>query len=76
MTTESPTPQMQAGRINERFYFSLPNNGSFTGINNINARWAEAKRCALIAVDEIKRTMVAADMLDYWTQVQKEIEKL
>ena len=41
----------KASYLIESFYFSLPNNGSFSGINNINNRWEEAKRCALIAVE-------------------------
>ena len=85
------TPKEKAGWLNERFYFSLPNNGSFTGPNNINDRWEEAKKCALIAVDQTIET--SKDIYDdtisntagytghlgmrsYWKEVKQEIEKL
>ena len=45
------TPKEKAFQLLTRFYLSLPNNGSFTGLNNINRRWEEAKMCALIAVE-------------------------
>ena len=45
----------KARELVQRFYISLPNNGSFTGINNVNSRWEEGKKCALICVDELIR---------------------
>ena len=77
------TPKEKAGWLVERFYFSLPNNGSFTGLNNINRRWEEAKMCALIAVDEIMKAIPDASDDDspynhelvYWKEVKQEIEK-
>lgn len=77
------TPKEKAGWINERFYFSLPNNGGFTGPSNINDRWKEANKCALIAANMIKDELL--ENLDnevsgihaiYWEQVKQEIEKL
>jgi hypothetical protein len=47
------TPQDKARDLTERMYWGLPNNGSFTGINNVESRWTEARRCAKIAVNEI-----------------------
>ena len=47
------TPQDKARDLTERMYWGLPNNGSFTGINNVESRWEEAKRCAEIAVQEM-----------------------
>ena len=74
------TPRERAGRLIERFYFSLPNNGGFTGLCNINQRWEEGKKCALIAVDLIienlgydPSTGHKADE-SYWLNVKKEIE--
>ena len=47
------TPQDKARDLIERMYWGLPNNGSFFGINNVEARWQEARRCAKIAVIEM-----------------------
>ena len=47
------TPQNKAQAIIDRMYFALPNNGSFTGINNVTSRWQEARQCAEIAVQEM-----------------------
>jgi hypothetical protein len=73
------TPKEKADQLTQRFYFSLPNNGSQTGINNVHSRWEEGKMCALIAVEEIKESLFNADLMrmwDYWFEVKKEIEKL
>lgn len=47
------TPKNKAQAIIDRMYFALPNNGSFTGINNVEMRWQEARQCAEIAVQEM-----------------------
>ena len=47
------TPIDKARDLTERMYWGLPNNGSFTGINNVESRWEEARQCAEIAVIEI-----------------------
>ena len=77
------TPKEKAEQLIQRFYFSLPNNGSQTGINNVNNRWEEGKKCALIAVDEIISEIepsvsmdVISARIDYWNEVKQEIEKL
>lgn len=47
------TPQDKARDLMERIYWGLPNNGSFTGINNVKSRWEEARYCAKVAVVEM-----------------------
>jgi hypothetical protein len=78
------TPEDKAGWLVERFYFSLPNNGSFTGINNINRRWEEAKMCALIAVEFARKEFKDHCAAEYGTDgspddhfdaIKQEIEK-
>jgi hypothetical protein len=82
------TPVEKAKQLVQRFYFSLPNNGGFTGPCNINDRWEEGKKCALIAVDEIINSNPTSQLSDpflgnrtydnvnYWKDVKQEIEKL
>ena len=68
-----------AKQLIEKFYFALPNNGSFSGINNVNDRWNEAVNCALIAVDEIidamNRVLFPNPFRQYWETIKEEIEK-
>jgi len=76
----------KAKELVNQFYFSLPNNGSFEGINSIPRRWEDAVRCALIAVDEIIKRTRSVDTMppncqkiddntkEYWQQVKQEIE--
>ncbi len=68
-----------AKQLIEKFYFALPNNGSLSGINNINDRWNEAVDCALIAVDEIidamDRVLFPNPFRQYWETIKEEIEK-
>jgi hypothetical protein len=73
----------KAKQLVHRFYFSLPNNGGFTGPCNINDRWEEGKKCAAMAVDEIincdtyfKTLTDSKDFTEYWYDVQEEINKL
>jgi hypothetical protein len=68
------TPAEKAKQLVHKFYFSLPNNGGFTGLCNINQRWEEGKICALIAVDEILDKDGYNN--DYWKEVKQELEKL
>jgi hypothetical protein len=76
------TPADKAKQLVHRFYFSLPNNGGFTGPCNINDRWEEGKKCALIAVDEIIDAIdwhehkTPNKELNYWLDVRKEINKI
>jgi len=76
------TAKEKADQLTQRFYFSLPNNGSQTGINNVHSRWEEGKMCALIAVNEIIDAIdwheyeTPNKELNYWLDIRKEIEKL
>lgn len=79
-------PKDKAIQLVQRFYFSLPNNGSETGVCNIHQRWEEGKQCAQIAVDEILEQlnhlptqgygMEYQDVINYWKEVKQEIERL
>ena len=79
------TPKDKAIDLLHEFYFSLPNNGSLTGINNINVRWDEGKMCALIAVGEMIRIArwggdidneIEDDSKEFYIKVKQELEKL
>ena len=73
------TPVEKANQLVQRFYLSLPNNGSETGICNVHQRWEEGKKCALIAVDEIIKAHIHNEgvrHLKWWEEVKQEIEKL
>jgi len=84
----TPTPKQKARHLVETFYLALPNNGSQTGINNVHSRWEEGKTCAKIAVDEIIKSNPTSQRSDpflgnrtyenvnYWNDVQQEIEKI
>lgn len=66
------------------FYYALPNNGGFTGLNSTTSRYEEGIRCALIAVDiviqqEAERCLAYREtdkFVDYWQEVKQEIQKL
>lgn len=77
------TADKKAEELIDKFYFSLPNNGSFDGINSIPSRWQEAKQCALIAVDQLIEVWNSHQIRSledwiavsqYWANVKKEIE--
>lgn len=57
------------------FYYALPNNGGFTGLNSTTSRYQEAIQCALIAVDEYL-LWSNNDNVDYLQEVKQEIQKL
>ena len=72
------TSKQKSIQLIERFYFSLPNNGSKSGLCNIHQRWDEAKKCALISVDEILIIMnqeyfTGSEKIEYWEEVRKEL---
>ena len=72
-------PKDKAIQLVQRFYFSLPNNGSETGVCNVHQRWDEGKMCALMAADEVLDhvDMVGDEAaIPYWQEVKQEIEKL
>ena len=79
------TAKEKARKLVQTFYISLPNNGGFTGLNNVNSRWDEGKKCALIAVDELIRVTpwgididneIADKYKEFYIKVKQEIEKL
>lgn len=70
------TPKEKANQLIQRFYFSLPNNGSFTGINNVHSRWEEGIKCALICCDEVLGYMGADRGYEFWMSVKEEIQKI
>ena len=77
-----PTPTQKARALVETFYFSLPNNGSQTGINNVHSRWEEGKKCAMITARMLKEQYIEMKSVkgpakqNYWDEVKTEIEKL
>ena len=78
-------PAEKAKQLVHKFYFSLPNNGGFTGPCNINDRWDEGKMCAMMTIDEIIDSyikeksygyIVSDKIIPYWEEVKTEIEAL
>jgi hypothetical protein len=77
------TPQEKAEELYEAYFYCIP---SFTDEGSIEHN--TAKKCALIAVDEIINTLnfdirdidvrgsILLDLIDYWREVKQEIEKL
>ena len=72
------TSQEKAKELVSKFYYMLPNNGGFTGINNVESRYKEAKQCALIAVDEVLLAcaLETKGKFEYYFEVKKEIQNL
>ena len=68
------TPQEKATQLVDKMYFIISNNGQFTGIHSIPNKFIEAKKCSLIAVDEILKHC-NYDQL-YWREVKQEIEAI
>ena len=76
------TPKEKAKDLVDTFYYSLPNNGSTEGLNSTTRRYAEAKQCASIAVDEIlsinneRWYQLSGFKETFYKEVKQEIEKL
>jgi len=68
------TPKEKAFKLIHSFFMLLPNNGLEDGINNINDRWEEAKKCALLTIDYMLNWHYYN--VPYWQEVKQEIEKL
>lgn len=78
--------QDKAKDLVNTFYYLLPNNGSTEGLNSTTKRYAEAKQCALTAVDVMMAEIVnwaGGDSIEwekerwkYLNFVKQEIEKL
>lgn len=70
------TPKEKAEELIEKFYY-IKSNSEYFGVN-----WEIAKKCALIAIDEIikqcwdYRDIDLQASYDYWQEVKQEIEKL
>ena len=56
------TAKETVNHLINRFYYLLPNNGSFAGVNNIASRHEEAKRCALVATEEMMTVLPFTDL--------------
>jgi hypothetical protein len=72
------TPKEKAESLADRMYFVISNNGQFTGIHSIPNKFAEAKKCAIIAVNEMIEELIVTDFANrfpYWQEVKQEIEK-
>jgi len=74
------TPKEKAKDLINSFYYSLPNNGSETGLNSTTERYKEGIQCALIVVDEVLN-FINTDAFTYtnekyWQEVKQEIEKI
>jgi len=82
------TPKEKATSIVDTMYLIISNNGQFTGEHSIPFKFEEAKKCALVAVDEISKTVLGLGLnkhhteyirdehIPYWEEVKQEIEKL
>jgi hypothetical protein len=75
------TPKEKSKDLINSFYYSLPNNGSETGLNSTTERYKEGIQCALIAVDEILQELENVDdgqtsiPYEYWQEVKNELNK-
>lgn len=77
------SPKEKAKELADRMYYTISNNGSYTGENSIPHKWKEGKKCALIAVDEVlsfidnqMQGWLDTDWVSYWNNVKEEINKL
>ena len=67
----------KADSLTERFYYTMPNNGSFSGTNNVNERWDQARQCAIECVEEMideieciqEYNELAVDYTEFWRDV-------
>jgi hypothetical protein len=71
----------KADSLTERFYYTMPNNGSFSGTNNVNERWDQARQCAIICVEEMMDEIeciqeyneLAVDYTEFWRDLLTEL---
>ena len=56
-------PKEKAESLVDRMYFIISNNGQFTGVHSIPNKFTEAKKCALIAVDEEIKSLMWLNLL-------------
>jgi hypothetical protein len=66
-----------AEELVREFFYALPNNGYlYEGLNSVESRWQEARKCALIALTHIREAAsTQAPKYDY-DKVEQEINKL
>ena len=73
------TPKEKSKDLINSFYYSLPNNGSETGLNSTTERYKEAIQCALICVDEVINQYYEhtdnVNQHNYWQEVKNELNK-
>ena len=62
------TPKEKAKELVEKYFDEV--------VGDCDLGWSRAKKCALIAVDELKLNAHNNYMDNYWQQVKQEIEKL
>jgi len=77
------TPQEKANQLVDSMYLIISNNGQYTGEHSIPFKFEEAKKCALIAVDNamdalrfLPYGLDYLQQIDYWEGVKQEIKKL
>lgn len=74
------THKEKAKDLVNRFYYTLPNNGSREGINSTTRRYQEAIKCALIAVDEVlnvtNRDVNYQNTYLFFLEVKQEIKNI
>ena len=74
----------KADALTERFYYALPNNGSFSGPHNVNERWTEARQCAIVCVEEMideieciqEYNELLVDYTEFWRDLLTELKTL
>jgi hypothetical protein len=74
----------KADSLTERFYYTLPNNGSFSGTNNVNERWNQARQCAIVCVKEMideieciqEYNELLVDYTEFWRDLLTELNTL
>jgi hypothetical protein len=74
----------KADALTERFYYTLPNNGSFSGTNNVNERWNQARQCAIVCVKEMideiecihEYNELLVDYTEFWRDLLTELNTL
>jgi len=72
----------KADSLTERFYYALPNNGSFSGTNNVNERWDQARQCAIECVEEMideieciqEYNELAVDYTEFWRDLLTDLQ--
>jgi hypothetical protein len=66
-----------AEELVREFFYALPNNGYLhEGLNSVESRWQEARKCALIALTHIRQAAIAQHHKYDYDKVEQEINKL